>query len=142
MALYGYKESPKLLSDFRDDQLAAMKIPLDNSNQSWLILDQMVTEQNMWRILKVQPGPFSSTHAEQLMGLLLVYAHDLLILGDELTMQSTIKASQMKWETSIPKDLLVRSLGEVSIPLLSEPETRDDPPGKDAAAVKEAQHHW
>ena len=29
MALYGYKESPRLWSDFRDDQLTSMKFPMD-----------------------------------------------------------------------------------------------------------------
>ena len=50
MALYGYKESPKLWSDYRDDQLALLKIPAED--QGWLVLDQMITEPNMWKILK------------------------------------------------------------------------------------------
>lgn len=38
-------------------------------------------EDQGWRILKHEPGPFGSTQAEQLVGLLLVYVDDLLILG-------------------------------------------------------------
>ena len=175
MALYGYKESPKLWSDFRDDQLANLKIPAENN--SWLVLDQMITEPNMWRILKFEPGPLQGTQAEQLVGILLVYVDDLLLLGDEPTIQATIQAIQAKWETSIPEkidkfsgvrflgaelyndgpkwwmtqrnyiqDLLARNLGgdreswpTRKIPMLAEPDTREDPPGKDAINVKEAQ---
>eukprot|EP00435_Cladocopium_sp_Y103_P004783 s2934_g1.t1 len=245
---YGYKESPRLWSDFRDEQLTAMKIPMDDcsaelvapgaatcssefttttkatagtgaspgcagaanepsesiattmttagqvkvprnfkdeeivsssSTTSSLILDQMVTEPNMWRILKYQPGPFGSTQAAQLVGLLLVYFDDLLVLGiiSDIIIKPTIKAIQAKWETSIPEDidsssgvrflgaelfndgikwwmtqrnyiqdLLARNLGGNSsswptrkIPMASEPETREDPPGRDPLNVKEAQ---
>ena len=79
---------PKLWSDFRDEQLAALKIPC--GDQSWLMLDQMITEPNMWRILKFEPGPFSSTQAESLVGLLLVYVDDLLILGTDQVIQFTL----------------------------------------------------
>ena len=164
MALYGYKESPRLWSDFRDDQLAALKIPCDD--QGWLVLDQMITEPNMWRILTYQAGPFEATQAETLVGILLVYVDDLLILGADDVVQATIKSIQAKWDTSIPEeidtasgvrflgaelfrdgskwwmtqknyilDLLTRNLGgdpsswpTRKIPLLSEPETREDPP--------------
>ena len=174
MALYGYKESPRLWSDFRDDQLAALKIPCDD--QGWLVLDQMITEPNMWRILKYQAGPFEATQAETLVGILLVYVDDL-ILGADDVVQATIKSIQAKWDTSIPEeidtasgvrflgaelfrdgskwwmtqknyilDLLTRNLGgdpsswpTRKIPLLSEPETREDPPERNAETIKEAQ---
>ena len=131
----------------------------------------------MWRILKFEPGPLQGTQAEQLVGILLVYVDDLLLLGDEPTIQATIQAIQAKWETSIPEkidkfsgvrflgaelyndgpkwwmtqrnyiqDLLARNLGgdreswpTRKIPMLAEPDTREDPPGKDAINVKEAQ---
>ena len=92
MALYGYKESPKLWSDYRDDQLALLKIPAED--QGWLVLDQMITEPNMWKIMKQDPGPFGTTRAEQLVGLLLVYVDDLLILGEPSSISATSKPSR------------------------------------------------
>ena len=165
MALYGYKESPRLWSDFRDDQLTSMKFPMDehtaelvapgagtvsscpssrtkatvgaepslgsassheqlktfstfnsavcqgdvseksSSTTSWLVLDQMITEPNMWRILKYQPGPFGPTQANQLVGLLLVYVDDFLVLGSDAVIKSVIDVLQAKWETSIPENI-------------------------------------
>eukprot|EP00435_Cladocopium_sp_Y103_P025428 s2033_g6.t1 len=68
-----------------------------------LTLDQMVTEPNMWRILKKQPGPFAPAQAEQFCGLLLVYVDDLLVMGKDEVIDLLIRAVQAKWETSIPE---------------------------------------
>lgn len=42
MALHGYKESPKLWSDYRDTVLVDFKIPLQDGSHA--VLDQMITE--------------------------------------------------------------------------------------------------
>lgn len=42
MALHGYKESPKLWSDYRDIVLVDLKIPLQDGGHA--VLDQMITE--------------------------------------------------------------------------------------------------
>ena len=104
MALYGYKESPQLWSDFRDDQLAQLNIPAED--HGWLVLGQMITKPNMWRILKFQPGPFQSTEAEQLVGLLLVYVNNLLILGSSSTIHSVIKSIRLSGKHRSPKKLI------------------------------------
>ena len=54
MALYGYKESPKLWSDYRDQEIAKMELPCEGGI---LTLQQMITEPNMWRMMLKQPGP-------------------------------------------------------------------------------------
>ena len=54
MALYGYKESPKLWSDYRDQEIAKMELPCEGGV---LTLQQMITEPNMWRMMLKQPGP-------------------------------------------------------------------------------------
>ena len=167
MALYGYKESPKLWSDHRDGVLAEIEIPLDGGGHA--ILDQMVTEPNLWRIQCAQ------TH--QLLGLLLVYVDDLLVMGDSEILDATIKTIRMRWETSEPEevnaeagvrflgtelynkdgrwwmtqsnyiiDLLNRNLGSEPdlwphrrLPMAAEMETREDPPCKDLTTIREAQ---
>eukprot|EP00435_Cladocopium_sp_Y103_P029965 s4682_g7.t1 len=173
MALYGYKESPRLWANFRDDELQKLEVPMDDGGH--LTLDQMVTEPNMWRIIKKQPGPFAPTQAEQFCGLLLVYVDDLLIMGKDEITDLLIRAVQAKWETSIPEiiddcsgvrflgaelfkqgdrwwmtqknyiqDLLARNLGAPpwhlrKIPMLAEPEVREDPPHHDLETTREAQ---
>ena len=69
------------------------------------MLDQMITEPNMWRILRHQPGPFSETQAEQFCGILLIYVDDLLLLGEPAVLDALITAIQAKWETSDPEEI-------------------------------------
>jgi hypothetical protein len=171
MALYGYKESPKLWADYRDTELTHLKAEINED--TWLTLDQMITEPNMWRVIKHQVS--GSSIVEQFCGILLVYVDDLLLLGEDSIMQYVIKAIQTKWETSIPEvidetsgvrflgteiyrqgrkwwmtqrnyihDLLARNLGpeewpQRKIPMMSEPETREEPPNRDLATIREAQ---
>ena len=103
MALYGYKESPRLWANHRDDVIQKMEIPMDDG--SFLTLDQMVTEPNMWRVIKHEPGPFLETKAEQLCGLLLVYVDDLLLLGPPMVLDSMMASIQAIWETSPPEEI-------------------------------------
>ena len=48
-AVYGYRQSPRLWSDFRDEVLWKMEVR-DGSKIVKLI--QMITEPNIWRILE------------------------------------------------------------------------------------------
>ena len=99
MALYGYKESPKLWAGYRDTELTHLKAEINDD--AWLTLDQMITEPNMWRVIKHQAS--GSSTVEQFCGILLDYVDDLLLLGEDSIMQHVIKAIQTKWETSIPE---------------------------------------
>ena len=173
MALYGYRESPRLWADHRDSEVQRMEVPMEDG--SFLSLDQMVTEPNMWRILRHQPGPFSGTQAEQFCGILLIYVDDFLLLGEPAVLDVLISAIQAKWETSVPEeidavsgvrflgaeifkdgnrwwmtqrnylqDLLSRNLGappwqKRKIPMIADPDTREDPPNHNLETTREAQ---
>ena len=173
MALYGYRESPRLWADHRDSEVQRMEVPMEDG--SFLSLDQMITEPNMWRILRHQPGPFSETQAEQFCGILLIYVDDLLLLGEPAVLDALITAIQAKWETSDPEeidavsgvrflgaeifkdgnrwwmtqknylqDLLTRNLGappwsKRKIPMIADPDTREDPPNHNLETTREAQ---
>ena len=173
MALYGYRESPRLWADHRDSEVQRMEVPMEDG--SFLSLDQMITEPNMWRILRHQPGPFSETQAEQFCGILLIYVDDLLLLGEPAVLDALITAIQAKWETSDPEeidavsgvrflgaeifkdqnrwwmtqknylqDLLTRNLGappwsKRKIPMVADPDTREDPPNHNLETTREAQ---
>ena len=95
MALYGYKESPRLWADYRDQEIHKMKV--DMHDGSALALQQMVTEPNMWRIVKYTPGPFDATQAEQFCGILIIYVDDLLLLGEPAVLDSLVDTIQSKW---------------------------------------------
>ena len=58
MALYGYRESHRLWSDYRDVEMSNMEIDCQGGV---LTLQQMITEPNMWRMMLRQPGPFETT---------------------------------------------------------------------------------
>ena len=100
MALYGYRESPRLWSDYRDVEMSNMEIDCQGGV---LTLQQMITEPNMWRMMLRQPGPFETTQAEEFVGLLLVYVDDLLVLGTSEATKAMILAVRQKWETSEPE---------------------------------------
>ncbi|CAL1145464.1 unnamed protein product [Cladocopium goreaui] len=102
MALYGYKESPKLWSDYRDQEIAKMELPCEGGI---LTLQQMITEPNMWRMMLKQPGPNVQTNEEEFVGLLLVYVDDLLVLGFPSSIAAVIQGVQAKWETSEPETI-------------------------------------
>jgi hypothetical protein len=100
MALYGYRESPRLWSDYRDVEMSNMEIDCQGGV---LTLQQMITEPNMWRMMLRQPGPFETTQAEEFVGLVLVYVDDLLVLGTSEATKAMILAVRQKWETSEPE---------------------------------------
>ena len=167
MALYGYRQSPRLWANHRDGVLPTLEIQTEEGDD--LVLDQMITEPNLWKIQRKSDG--------HLMGLLLVYVDDLLVLGCDSVLKATIKSVQRVWEISSPEtvneadgvrflgaelfcqpgqwwmtqsnyiqDLLVRNLGEDpetwskrKTPLLAEPAVREDPPNKDIPHIREAQ---
>ena len=108
MALYGYKESPRLWSDYRDNELTDMKIDCANGV---LTLQQMITEPNMWRLMLKTSGPGRDSLAEEFVGLLLVYVDDLLIWRSLEVVQAVITGVQAKWEPSKPE--MVGMLKEV-----------------------------
>ena len=72
-----------------------------------LSLEQMITEPNLWKIQK--------TSDQSLVGLMLVYVDDLLMLGTGPVLDAVVNAVQRVWETSTPETVNdvtgVRSLG-------------------------------
>ena len=111
-ALYGYRKSPRLWGDYRDQVVATMKIPFKNG---CLRLHQMVSEPNLWRVVYVQDEETGETGEMEFVGMMLVYVDDILILGDMTVIDSVTEALQNQWETSQPEDVVsekgVRFLG-------------------------------
>ena len=166
-ALYGFRQSPKLWSDYRDQQLQDMKV-----GDSFL--KQLESESCIW--LMKRKG------SEKNHGALVTYVDDLLLLGEEELVARWVKEVQKKWEVSEPervqggenptrflgmelsrsvegnwiarqdaytKDLLLRNLGvepekwpKRKVPVAKEDEVEgenQEEPGRTPAEIKEAQ---
>ena len=95
-AVYGYRQSPRLWSDYRDDELRIMEIGHGGGQQK-VRLCQMLSEPNMWKILC---GPLEE---EKLAGILLVYVDDLLVLAEDPVLSMVVEAIRKKWDTSRPQ---------------------------------------
>ena len=48
MALYGYRQSPRLWSDYRDSEVHQMRVDFAGG---WLRFDQMLSEPGLWKIV-------------------------------------------------------------------------------------------
>ena len=87
-ALYGFRQSPKLWSDYRDQQLELMKV-------SDYYLKQLESESCIWLVKKIGD--------EEVHGALVTYVDDLLLLGSENLAVQWVQEIQKKWEVSEPE---------------------------------------
>lgn len=92
-AVYGYRQSPRLWSDFRDLELSRIRIPYRGT---WLRLNQLVSEPSMWRITPEESE-------DQLVGMLLTYVDDFLLTGEMEVIDLVARELRNKWETSKPE---------------------------------------
>ena len=72
-ALYGYKQSPRLWSDYRDEELTKFKVSEDGRK---FRLQQLLSEPNIWKILEVKRSKKKEEAGEEGM-------QDWVIVGNE-----------------------------------------------------------
>ena len=89
-ALYGFRQSPKLWSDYRDQQLEGMRV-----GSSYL--KQLESESCIWLMKK--------EGSEEVQGALVTYVDDLLLLGKKELVGEWVKEIQKKWEVSEPEEV-------------------------------------
>ena len=87
-AVYGFKEAPKWWSQYRDQELAKAKF---ETSQGKAILRRTVSDENLWEIVLVSGS---------VIGHVLVYVDDLLILGNRDTAESLHAWIRSKWGCS------------------------------------------
>ena len=93
--MYGYRKSPRLWGNHRDKTLLKMII---DYFEGFLVLRPLVSEPNLWRVLYQQEG-----QPDLLMGLMIVYVDDLLILSNDQVGDLLVKHIQSHWELSPPE---------------------------------------
>ena len=86
--LYGFRPSPKLWSDYRDQELGEMRV-------GDFYLHQLESESCIWLMKKPED--------DAIYGALVTYVDDLLLLGKEGVAKSWVKEIQKKWEVSEPE---------------------------------------
>ena len=87
-AVYGFRRSPKLWKDYRDEELEGMRT-------EGMKLCQLESEPSTRAIRQEQSG--------QLEGLLLTYVDDIMVLASEEKAEAWVRCIQAKWETSVPE---------------------------------------
>ena len=112
-AVYGFRRSPKLWGDTRDDYLVHTKITAEVEGVSvQLRLKQLESEPNLWKIVK-EDTEETESQPQPLLGLLMTYVDDMLVVGSSSIVSAVMQNIREKWETSEPDqiDQPIRFLG-------------------------------
>ena len=100
-AVYGYRKSPRLWGNHCDKTLLKMII---DYLEGFLALRPLVSEPNLWRVLYQQEG-----QPDILMGLMIVYVDDLLILSNDQVGDLLVNHIRSHWELSPPERIHAES---------------------------------
>ena len=95
-AMYGLRQSPKAWSDYRDSVLGKMTVDLEDGQ---IFLEPLVTDPNVWKLMKDERG----RGEPKMIGMMLVYVDDVLILSEEENVQQMLDRIGQEWETSKPE---------------------------------------
>ena len=87
-ALYGFRQSPRLWSDHRDDRMREMQV-----DDTFLI--QMETEPSMWMIRRSEDST--------LYGIVVTYVDDILVLSEKRLVEAWTREFGRTWETTKPE---------------------------------------
>ena len=98
-ALYGFRKSPRLWGNHRDEVLRRMRIGPTNRRCR---LVQFQAEPNLWRIQEEKEEILEEGRVTT-KGLMMVYVDDLFAVGEEDTIKELIEAIQKEWQTSQPE---------------------------------------
>lgn len=97
-AVYGYRRSPRLWSDHRDDKMVRMKIQFRGK---LLRMIPMMSEPNLWKIVSLD----HNCEVEKVWGMMLVYVDDLMITGEEGVPEAVVEVVKETWELSKPEEI-------------------------------------
>eukprot|EP00438_Fugacium_kawagutii_P021543 Skav211544 [mRNA] locus=scaffold5431:11157:19385:- [translate_table: standard] len=95
-ALYGLTTSPKDWGIYRDEELPKLTWTRMVGEDKWHGTFQKTKDENLWMLLETKEG----TKDARQRGMMSVYVDDLLLVGEEATMEKAFEAVTKKWETT------------------------------------------
>ncbi len=103
-AVYGFRRSPRLWGDLRDETLVDMKVIVSNEEgeeerEEVLRLVPLRSEPNLWKIIKEGD---QEEETPKLRGLLMTYVDDMFICGEGKVIEELMKTIRRTWTTSEP----------------------------------------
>ena len=109
-AVYGFRRSPRLWGNTRDQGLNETEIKIiEGEMEKILTFSQMISEPNLWKIQEL----CEDTEEKPLRGLLMTYVDDMLLVGESLVVQKAMEAIRNRWSTSEPDEI-----GEIPVKFL------------------------
>ena len=96
-AVYGFRRSPRLWGDLRDETLLEMEVKMDDGRPLKLL--PLQSEPNLWKVILEEDG---EEEYPPLKGLLMTYVDDLFVSGEGEVVQAVMKAIRKIWLTSEP----------------------------------------
>jgi len=96
-AVYGFRRSPRLWGDLRDETLKEMDVKTEDGTK--LKLCPLQAEPNLWKIVYEKDG---EEEYPPLKGLFMTYVDDIFVCGESLVVQALMKAIRKTWATSEP----------------------------------------
>lgn len=111
-AVYGFRRSPKLWGEHRDQTLETLEVEVEGGVGGPLILQPMESEPNLWRVMKKEQD---LRERPEVLGLVMTYVDDMFIVGRDEVVGAVIKKLRACWKTSEPEEVgrerAVRFLG-------------------------------
>ena len=101
-AVYGFRRSPRLWSQCRDETLMKLEIKVEvEGKEEILSLNPMESEPNLWVIKRKGDDGFGL--GEKSYGLLMTYVDDTFVVGEEKVITEVVNEIQRIWTTSSPE---------------------------------------
>ena len=102
-AVYGFRRSPRLWGQCRDDTLMRMEIKVTmDGKEKTLSLSPLDSEPNLW-ILKSKEDQEMEMEGQQPYGLLMTYVDDTFVVGKKEVITEVINQIRKIWTTSEPE---------------------------------------
>ena len=102
-AVYGFRRSPRLWGEHRDQALEVMEIEVEkgggDEKKMKLKLQALESEPNLWKVIE------EGDPDEVLQGLLMTYVDDLFVVGPSVIVNAVKHKIQNTWTTSSPEDV-------------------------------------
>eukprot|EP00438_Fugacium_kawagutii_P016096 Skav225959 [mRNA] locus=scaffold6030:76316:83572:- [translate_table: standard] len=113
-AVYGFRRSPKLWGGHRDQEMTKFEIKTWIEGEEVILwLSRMLSEENMWKVIRSRPGDEKSLE-DEMVGLVMTYVDDVTVTGSETVVDAVVKKFQETWSSSTPQKVdgeAVRFLG-------------------------------